>query len=339
MTTDAQLTLYREALDSSLREFVERFLPGPDDFDIMLRYHLGWVDEAGKPAQAYAGKRLRPLLLLLSADAAGGQWQPALPAAIAVELLHNFSLVHDDIEDNSPYRRGRPTLWTLWGAANAINAGDALFGLAHMAVWQLPAAGIDTGIVVPIAQAFEHMCLQLTRGQYLDMRFEQDKNVSVDDYINMITGKSAALISTAMYIGAILSGLTEEQAAAYGTFGKHLGLAFQIQDDILGIWGDPAVTGKSVATDIQSKKKTLPILFGLQHDPTLAALYASELDDVAVSLVVSRLEAIGALDHARTLSADHFQVLHQISRSMVTHNPEGLDRLLALAFSLLGRSV
>lgn len=332
-----QLETYRQALDVALRDFVEQFLPGPDDFDMMIRYHLGWVDESGQPARVYAGKHLRPLLLLLSTDAAGGQWRQALPAAAAVELLHNFSLIHDDIEDNSPQRRGRPTLWTIWGAANAINAGDMLFGLAHMALWQLAENGVDDRTIVRIALVFEHMSLQLTRGQHLDMRFEQAEDVSVDDYLDMIAGKSAALVSAAMRIGAMLAGLSEEQAAAYAAFGQQLGLAFQIQDDILGIWGDPAVTGKSVATDIQSRKKTLPVLYGLSHDPGLAALYATELDEAGVALVVSRLEAAGAHDCARTLSERYFDDMRHIAGTLASSQPESLQRLLNLAFSLLGR--
>ncbi len=334
----AQLGTYRDTLDAALRDFVEGFLPGPEDFDRMIRYHLGWVDQAGDPAQAYAGKRLRPLLLLLSTEAAGGEWQRALPAAIAVELLHNFSLVHDDIEDNSPVRRGRPTLWTLWGAANAINAGDLLFGLAHMALWQLPKQGVQSWVVLEIATIFERMCVELTRGQHLDMRFEHDAEVSVDDYLDMITGKSAALVCAAMHIGALLAGLSSEQAEAYAVFGRHLGLAFQIQDDILGIWGDPTVTGKSAATDIQSKKKSLPVLYGLQHDPGLAALYAADLDDTAVARVVARLERVGAHDHARGLADQYFESMRQIAETLDSSNPEALRRLLALAFSLLGRT-
>lgn len=337
-SVQSELETYRQALDSAQREFVEHCLPGPEDFDRMIRYHLGWVDAEGQPIQAYAGKQLRPLLLLLSTEAAGGEWRRALPAAIAIELLHNFSLVHDDIEDNSPQRRGRPTLWTIWGAPNAINAGDLLFGLAHLSLWQLAAHGIDAETILRVAVVYEKMCLQLTRGQHLDMQFEQAASVSVEEYLDMIAGKSAALVSAAMHIGAILAGLADEQAAAYAAFGRYLGLAFQIQDDILGIWGDPAITGKSAATDIQSKKKSLPVLYGLKHDPGLATLYASELDQAGVTQVVSRLEAAGAHEYARALSAQYFEDIRAIGDTLVSARPASLQRLLALAFSLLNRS-
>ena len=185
MSLQSYLDRYLPALDHELREVAECFLPGPPEFDLMLRYHLGWVDEVGRPADVSQGKRVRPIVLLLCTEIAGGDWRRALPAAAAVELLHNFSLIHDDIEDNSPLRRGRFAVWKVWGVANAINAGDAMFALAHAALGRLVGLGVPAACVLDVGRLFEQACLVLTRGQYLDMAFERRADVSVDDYINV----------------------------------------------------------------------------------------------------------------------------------------------------------
>lgn len=255
----------------------------------MLAYHLGWTDGA------QAGKRIRPLLCLLACSAAGGDWQQALPVAAAVELIHNFSLIHDDIQDNSELRRGRRTVWVKWGHAQAINAGDAMFTLAHLAPHRLTALGVPPAVALSTLSTLDYTCLALTQGQYLDMSFEQRANVSVAEYLSMIEKKTAALIAAATYLGAVVAGAPPGRLEHYHDFGWNLGVAFQLQDDLLGIWGDPALTGKSAATDLQKRKKSLPVVYGLEHLAAFATAYAQpSAVGEAVDGLAGMLEEVGA---------------------------------------------
>ncbi len=230
----------------------------------MMRYHLGWVNERFQPASADVGKRLRPTICLLAAEASGRDYHIALPAAAAIELVHNFSLIHDDIEDRSNERRHRPTVWRLWGEPHAINAGDGLLMVARLALHRLLEKGVPNETVLTLARAFDETCLFLCQGQFLDMSFEERTDVSVEMYLEMIGGKTAALISFSAYAGALLGGDDARAAEGYRRFGRELGLAFQIVDDVLGIWGDPAVTGKPAAEDILCKKKSLPVVYAFE---------------------------------------------------------------------------
>jgi len=260
-----------------------------DEYYTMLAYHLGWTDN-GK-----AGKRIRPLLCLLCCTAAGGQWQQALPIAAAVELIHNFSLLHDDIQDNSPLRHGRPTVWTRWGAAQAINAGDAMFTLAYLAPHRLRAVGLSADVSLAALADLTQTCLFLTQGQYLDMAFEQRPQITVAEYLTMIEKKTAVLIAAAARLGARVAGAEPARLEAFYRFGWNLGMAFQLQDDLLGIWGDPAVTGKSAASDLEKRKKSLPVVYGLEHSPDFARAYAKpHTPGASVAALADQLEALGA---------------------------------------------
>lgn len=299
---------YLQQLDVAMRSIVSRHLPQEDGFGVMLRYALGWSDEHDRPYNLPAGKRLRPLVLLLTAHALNDNWQQALPAAAAVELLHNFSLIHDDIQDASPIRHNRPTVWQVWGIPNAINAGDAMFTLSYAALADL-ASTCPPDVVLQAWQVFNYTNAELTRGQHLDMRFEGQASVSTDAYLSMIAGKSAALIAASTQLGALIATGSAERAAHFHAFGHALGIAFQIHDDILGIWGDPQITGKSTATDIISRKKSLPVLFGIARDEHLAALYAdpTPFTDDRVAEIISRLDAAGAQDYTRSLEATYYE--------------------------------
>ena len=170
----------------------------------MMQYHMGWVDEQFHPVTLNSGKRIRPVACLLSCAAAGGNWQHALPAGAAIEILHNFSLVHDDIEDASPTRRGRPTVWHLWGEPQAINTGDGMFTVAHLAMSRLLEGGVEPPVVVRALRRFDETALRLTEGQYMDMDFETRDEVEVDEYLEMITGKTAVLLSLSSELGALI---------------------------------------------------------------------------------------------------------------------------------------
>jgi geranylgeranyl diphosphate synthase, type I len=293
----------------------------PDRFYGMMHYHMGWLDENLKPSSHNSGKRIRPILCLLSCAVAGGEWQKAVPAAAAIEILHNFSLVHDDIQDASPTRRGRATLWTLWSEAQAINTGDAMFAKAHLALNRLGEHGTNPAIVVQAFRRFDETCVELTKGQYLDMRFESLGQVSVEDYLTMIAGKTAALVALCCELGAMAAGATETVVNHLAQFGQNLGLAFQVNDDILGIWGDESVTGKSAATDIITRKKTLPVLYALEKSPALKALYEGQaIGQEFVRNAVSMLDESGARQFAEE-RAKYYS--HEALAHLEAINPTG----------------
>jgi geranylgeranyl diphosphate synthase type I len=262
----------RPEVEQTLQQVMTDLLPTRQpELRAMLAYHMGWEGEgAGLEAQ---GKRIRPLLVLLSAAAAGGDWRGALPAAAAVEYVHNFSLIHDDIQDQSPLRRGRPTVWVKWGTAQAINAGDVMFTLAHLAIYglcdTLPAAA-----ALESARVLDATCMALTEGQYLDLSYEQRCDLTLEDYWPMVRGKTAALLGCCAELGAFAAGASPERRAAFRQFGISLGLAFQVQDDWLGIWGNAALTGKSTESDLVAGKKTLPVLYALQQKGAFAGRWS-----------------------------------------------------------------
>jgi geranylgeranyl diphosphate synthase type I len=309
--------------------------PRTKPFHEMLSYHMGWTGEGAGPEAT--GKRIRPLLVLLCTAGCGADAQSALPAAAAVELVHNFSLVHDDIQDNSDRRRGRPTTWVKWGVPMAINVGDALFVISNQAILDLK-QNHAAEVVVRAAEILHNTCLDLTRGQFLDMSYEQRSNLAVEDYWPMISGKTAALLSAGCSIGALLGAADEAQQEAYRAFGHYLGLAFQVQDDILGIWGDEALTGKSAASDLVEGKNSLPILAGLSAQGKFAArwnqgpILADEVEEAA-RLLASEGGYETATEEAR-------QMTDMAMMSLREADPQGEagDALFELTDKLLKRN-
>ena len=260
----------------------------------MVRHHIGWIEP-----EASRGKRLRPMLSLLCCDAAGGHWQSALPAAGAIEWIHNFSLIHDDIEDRSETRRGRETIWKRWGIAQATNTGDALFALAHILSHELEAQGHDLATILSIQKQLDRACLHLTIGQHLDLKFEEIDRVTEDEYLEMIEGKTAALIAASCEIGALAAHSEPSKVALFQKFGHDLGMSFQIYDDLLGIWGKPEVTGKPSGDDLRVRKKTLPIIFAINHSDDFQALWDSdEIGDNLISRMITTLNRAGAREYA-----------------------------------------
>jgi len=261
MLLDDYFQTYLPIIEDQLKASVNTIdRPYLAELRYMLQYHMGWEgDGAGPDAR---GKRIRPILVLLTTMAAGGEWQNALPATCAVELIHNFSLIHDDIEDNSPLRRGRPTIWKKWSVAHATNAGDAMFTLAHLEIFRLNKI-LPSETVIRAAELLQRTCLHLTQGQYLDLAYEQRSNLTAIDYWPMISGKTGALLAACTELGSMIALAPDPICQAYRQFGYSLGLAFQAQDDFLGIWGDSALTGKSTENDLVTGKKTLPIVYGL----------------------------------------------------------------------------
>ncbi len=312
----------------------------PAWFNTMLNYHLGFADAEGRPVQLSAGKRIRPMLVLLACEACGGEAQQALPAAAAVELLHNFSLIHDDIEDGDELRRGRPTLWKLWGVPQAINAGDAMFAQAHMAMGRLADVGVPAEQVVRALRTFDAMSVHLTIGQHLDMGFEQRADVTAADYMAMIAGKTAALTRACCEIGAIVAGADDARVVALGEFGRGLGLSFQLQDDVLGIWGDPAKTGKQ-DSDLAHGKKTLPVLYAADQDVRVRERYlvrnSTVLTVADLAELKTMIEDAGGRVHTEAAAEAAFAQSMEAWDAAEVENDAGVA-LRDLAQSLLGRS-
>jgi geranylgeranyl diphosphate synthase type I len=280
----------------------------------MMRYHLGWADQHFDLKPAPSGKRLRPVLCLLSCAELGGDPSQALPAAAAIELLHNFSLIHDDIEDGDEMRHHRPTLWKVWGVPLSINVGDGMFTLAFAAVQRLTQRGVNSKATLAILNQFTQTCLALTEGQYLDISFEQRPVISIDEYMHMIQGKTAALIGASVAIGARLAGATTSQQTDMLQFGQAMGLAFQIQDDILGIWGNPAVTGKPAGSDILNRKKSLPLLHALNHRDVggqMQGVFALPVDESQVEGVLKLLEQA----KTRHFVEEQIAIQHDLART------------------------
>lgn len=285
-----------------------------DEFYGQMEYHHGWRDTDLAPMAYHPGKLLRPTLVLLACELAASQRglsasrraavvRTALPAAVAVELVHNFSLVHDDIEDSDEVRHHRPTLWRRWGVPQAINTGDGLFALAHMQLWQLAEHGVSPRIVLRQAELLDRTCLELCEGQFLDMRFEGQRTVSVAMYLDMIGRKTAALMGCAGAMGGMLGAPADSDISArLGEFGHALGVAFQLRDDLLGIWAAEDL-GKSYAGDLRRKKMSLPVITALEHatEPerqALAALYAAR--GPATEAQIAQILAILEHTDART---------------------------------------
>ncbi|QKW37634.1 polyprenyl synthetase family protein [Actinomadura sp. NAK00032] len=263
------MTDVRELVDGALRAAVGRL--DPRTYRVAA-YHLGWTDEEGHPRKAPAGKALRPALALLSARAAVAPPESALPGAVAVELVHAFSLLHDDIMDGDRTRRHRPAAWTVFGEASAILTGDALLALAGEVLLEAPGQGSARA-----ARALSTATRRLIAGQSLDMDFETRRQVGVDECVAMASDKTAALLACSCSIGAVLDDAPEPLAAALEAFGTDLGVAFQLADDLLGIWGDPATTGKPAMSDLRSRKMSLPVVAALNsgtpEGARLAELY------------------------------------------------------------------
>lgn len=309
-------------------------------FYAMMEYHLGWRDALLAPASFDPGKLLRPYITLLACRAAGGDALRALPVAAGIQLLHDFSLIHDDIEDDSATRRGRPTVWRLWGLPQGINTGDGMFVLAHLAVHRLAESGTPAELTLEVLRRFSTTILTICEGQFLDLSYEGNLTIGEADYLAMIGRKTAALVGAAAELGALVGGADEATARALAEFGVSLGLAFQIQDDVLGVWGDPEATGKPFAADLVQRKLSLPVIHALGAAPgraRLAEIYARR--DTAAGDVAAMLDVLGEAESRtyteRVAARYHQDALAALGR--VRGDAQALDELRAIADGLLGR--
>jgi geranylgeranyl diphosphate synthase, type I len=281
----------------------------------MLRYHFGWMDRSGQIQNRSNGKAVRPTLCLLTCKAGGGDYQRALPAAAAIELVHNYSLIHDDIQDDDVERHHQPTVWHVWGKAQAINAGTAMRMLADVALRRL---NVTSTQQIRIQSLIDEATIRIIEGQYLDIYFESKTVISISEYLEMVECKTAALIACAAEIGAELGASDRQQIESWRDLGWNLGMAFQTKDDILGIWGREKETGKPSGNDIRLRKKTLPIIFGLQNTTgqareTLLQCYRNEtLDEDIVQAIVTILEKAGALEATQVVTEQYINQANKI---------------------------
>ena len=330
---------YRTDLETELKFAVgEAALPMYN----MMRYHLGWIDKQGRPQSATAGKRLRPILCLLACQAANGEWRQALPAAAAVELVHNFSLIHDDIQDSSRERRGRGTVWHVWGKPQAINVGDGMHALALSSLLRLEDGGVPHPKVVRAARILGEASLKLCEGQYLDISYENRLDIGINDYLEMIGCKTAALFRCSLEIGTLLGSDDESLLTHLKLFGYYLGMTFQVHDDVLSIWGDEKTTGKPNTSDIQMKKKTLPIVYALEHTKgedkaKLREIYQKRTIGTAeIDIVLKILNRIDAQGYAQDMSEKNYrQALSELNASALPEPAK--DELKTVAAFLFKR--
>ena len=245
-----------ELVDPALRKALAHLDP---PMQRVCSYHLGWTDRDGVPSSGTSGKALRPTLALLSAAACHGDMAQAVPAAVGVELVHNFSLLHDDVMDGDEQRRHQPAAWAAFGVPAAVLAGDALLTLALEVVL----GDLDGSVSGTVASCLVDAVGELVSGQSADLDFEGRSDVSLPEGLAMVEGKTAALLRCSAVAGALSVSAPQPALDALARFGTHLGAAFQMVDDLLGIWGTPEVTGKPAMADLQSRKKSVPVLVAL----------------------------------------------------------------------------
>jgi geranylgeranyl diphosphate synthase type I len=314
-------TSYRDSVRNELKEIINRT---PPSLRNILRYHMGWDNEKGCARQGKPGKFIRSILHLLSCQAVGGDPVKVLPSAAALELVHNLSLIHDDIQDRSDQRRGRPTVWKLWGKSQAINLGDFMLALASLVLTELKDNGVPSEEIVHSFDLLAEACKELCEGQFLDIEFENRVDITVKDYLNMIGKKTAALTAVSTSMGAYL-GKGGEKEQYFRQFGEALGMAYQIRDDILGIWGVKRSTGKSMAEDLRQKKKTLPVVYALRESKDkakLETLYSKRrIESEDIRIVVTILDQSGARDHSQNLVQEYcHRALEQLEASGAERN-------------------
>ena len=299
-----------ERFENALEQRITGYRGSKEISDSLLR-HFGYAPYG--PARR--GKRLRPQMVLRVAASEGAPLENALDAAVAVEIFHNYSLVHDDIEDRDELRHGRPTLWSAYGIARAINAGDAMCALSFLSL-EHAAAYLDARRVLQMLELLHEAHAVMCEGQSLDLYFESERSVTLPDYYRMIECKTAQLFDASCRLGAHAAGCDASTIARYGAIGRAYGMVFQIRDDVSGIWSSVDETGKTVASDIARRKWTFPVVWAIAQPPsearaTVAAAYASggSLDAAAVERTVAALDLLRAREAATEAAAKHLAVL------------------------------
>ena len=289
----------------------------------MLKYYMGWVDKNNVPINATGGKFLRPTLCLFACEATGGDVAKAMPAAAALELIHNFSLIHDDIQDQDRTRHHRETLWCLYGLPKALTAGNVLRVLADTTLHNLQTAGLSSSQALKVIGLLTEAYLEMIEGQYLDISYEARANVSLPQYLDMIKRKTGALIRCALNMGALIGSNNPDIANGFRSIGESVGLIFQVRDDVLGVWGDESLTGKPVGSDILRKKKAYPAVHALSEiqsfdKQTFLRIYEKQEDltDSDISQILKLMDIANTKHSAEAMCRTHAQVAINHSREV-----------------------
>jgi len=305
------LTKYDEHIQSYLKIIIDSHAKEDMRVYNMLKYCFGWEDKFGNKINATTGKGLRPSLCLFATESLGGSFDKSIYAASSIELIHNFSLIHDEIQDLDEFRHHRPTLWTIWGSEKALVSGDILRIIADISIENLLINKDDTALHLECTKLLTQACLEMIEGQYLDITFEKEINVSLEQYMNMISKKTGALIRCSLNIGALIASKNKNTLEVFRDAGTDLGYGFQIRDDILGIWGTEDSTGKPVGLDIKRKKKSIPILHAINaasdmRKEILIGIFAKEqISDHDVTTVLDIMDETKSLEYSENLSKEY----------------------------------
>ena len=304
-----------DAIEAGLRRRGCGTLPtrafGQGDVYGVLRYGMGRADASGRPIETSTGKAMRPTLCLFACEATGGDPVQAMPAAVALEYVHNFSLIHDDIQDGDETRHHRPTIWKLWGVPRAIVAGNVLRTLADIALSDAGPRGLSDDDVLELSDTLTGAYLEMIEGQFLDLSYESRGDISLDEYLGMIARKTGALIRCSLELGAYVGSRDPDTVEAFRRCGRALGLVFQVKDDVLGVWGDPDSTGKPVGADVRRKKNSFPVVHAMANASgadaeTLEYVYGKdEPSDEDVTAVLDVMQRLGTRRRADDLTERH----------------------------------
>ena len=333
----------RSLVDPALRRAVATL---SDEIRPAAEYHLGWVDGSGAPLSTDGGKGIRPAFAILSAEVVGASADIGVPGAVGVELVHNFSLIHDDVIDGDTERRHRATVWSLFGVGRAVVTGDALLTLGQQVILNSSMTLGSSVVADPVcaARAALHLAdatAAMNSGQALDMAFEHHRSVTYEECLKMEGGKTGALLSCAASIGAVLAGADESTIDALATFGMQLGLSFQAVDDLLGVWGDPATTGKATFADLRQHKKTLPVSAAISVGGSGARelenlLAIPELSDSDVARAAELVESLGGRQRATDQARESMEVALS-ALDMAASEPAAKAELIELAHFVVDR--
>ena len=315
------ITRYEELIKSYLYHTVSAY---NGNTSIYINNYFGWTDENDNQVSlGYQGKGFRPSICLLICDSLEGDINAACPSAISIELVHNFSLIHDDIEDNDKYRRHQPTLWAIWGIPKALLAGNSILVLGNQELNKLINYGITRQNLFKSQKILTESYLKMMEGQFLDIAFESQEKISKEEYINMIGLKTGALIECAVMLGAVASKktLSKQDLFQISKFGRNIGLLFQIRDDILGVWGSDK-TGKPIGADIKKKKKSLPIILtlnqerGVYKDIINKIMHKPELNDKDIERFIEIMNVLNIKKECENISMEYAHKIQKILQNI-----------------------
>jgi geranylgeranyl diphosphate synthase type I len=297
----------------------------------VLRYHLGWVDQQGETLHGTAPLNFQSALALVSCDVMGGDYRKALPVAASVELIFNFTLVHGDVQAGRAEPGDRPSIWWVWGPAQAINAGDGLHALGRTTMMRLAQNDVPADRVLTAVRSLDQACLSLCEGQYIDLQFQDQMLVSTADYMDMIRRKAGALAACAAESGALAAGASEEMCAKFAELGRSMGMAWQISRDIDDLWGEHG--DGMTPSNVLNKKKSLPLVHTLETAEVstkreLGAIYMKRvLDNEDIAKMI---EILNDTDARQTSQAKAQELVDEALASLDGVSKEGMEALTSL---------